>query len=183
MQLHPVAVILLGIAFGVDRDKQELACVLVSEQVFDYEPMKVQGVGSGPGISRGSKADASPWLIGAFRAEAMRRPPRSVQFGLFLSGAKLIDDAVFLSHLRKLAPEAIGGDMEAAGLYAAANRRNTPWIVAKAICDWADGRKAQNKEMNQRTAARASTELVLDVLERGAVTRTSAPADTQRLAL
>ena len=38
-------------------------------------------------------------------------------------------------------PEAIGGEMEGVGLSAAAIRSRVPWILAKSICDWADGQK------------------------------------------
>ena len=82
-----------------------------------------------------------------------------VHFGFFLTGEKLIDNAEFKASLLSRYPEAIGGDMEAAGIYAAAGKID--WIVVKAICDWADGKKG---ESHQALAAAASVSLVEYVL-------------------
>lgn len=51
--------------------------------------------------------------------------------------------------------EIIGGEMEGVGLAAALSRtNNSNWIVVKAICDWADGNKGEDKENRQRIAAK-----------------------------
>jgi nucleoside phosphorylase len=51
--------------------------------------------------------------------------------------------------------------MEGVGLAAAAVRHGVPWIIVKAICDWADGKK--HKE-HQSLAAAAAVSLVHHVL-------------------
>jgi hypothetical protein len=58
-------------------------------------------------------------------------------------------------------PQAVGGDMEGVGLAAAAVRNGVPWIVVKAICDWADGKKHKK---HQPLAAAAAVSLVNYVL-------------------
>lgn len=58
-------------------------------------------------------------------------------------------------------PDAVGGEMEAAGLYSAASELGTDWIVVKAICDWADGNKSDD---HRDLAAAASASLVHEVL-------------------
>ena len=40
--------------------------------------------------------------------------------------------------------------MEGTGVYAAAYRNKVDWILVKAICDWADGNKDQEKEVRQK---------------------------------
>jgi nucleoside phosphorylase len=57
--------------------------------------------------------------------------------------------------------QAVGGEMEGAGLYAAADSKNTAWILVKSICDWGDETK---HDMYQPLAAAAATSLVHHVL-------------------
>ena len=68
-----------------------------------------------------------------------------LSFGTILSGAKLVDSMDFRQQLRALEPEAIGGEMEGAGLYVACHDLKVDWILVKAICDFADGQKSRNK--------------------------------------
>jgi nucleoside phosphorylase len=51
--------------------------------------------------------------------------------------------------------------MEGVGLAAAAVRHGVPWILVKAICDWADGKKHKK---HQPLAAAAAVSLVHHVL-------------------
>jgi nucleoside phosphorylase len=61
-------------------------------------------------------------------------------------------------------PEAIGGDMEGAGLYAAAGVAKVDWILVKAICDWADGNKNDDA---QQLAAHNAADFVRHVIQLG----------------
>lgn len=93
-----------------------------------------------------------------------RRPDGTVagaKPGQILSGEKLVDSMEFKQQLLKKYPEAIGGEMEGAGLYAAAERAKVEWIIVKAICDWGDGNK---KKIYQNLAAAAAVSLVEHVL-------------------
>jgi len=56
--------------------------------------------------------------------------------------------------------------MEGAGLVAASGRLNTPWILAKAICDWGDGQKHSK---HQPLAAAAAASLVHHILSQRTV--------------
>ena len=57
--------------------------------------------------------------------------------------------------------------MEAAGLYAACAEADVDWVVVKAICDWADGKKQLNKEQRQKTAADNAARFVLHAIAQG----------------
>jgi hypothetical protein len=57
--------------------------------------------------------------------------------------------------------------MEGAGLYAVAQREKVDWILVKAICDYADGNKGQDKDKRQQTAARNAARFVFHVLNQG----------------
>ncbi len=166
--LSPIAVVMVGIAFGVNPEKQSIGDVLVSRQILEYEP---QRVGTEKGIlsriPRGDRPHASPWLIDRFRNADLYRdkPSYKVHFGLILSGEKLVDNLEFRQQLCELEPEAIGGEMEGAGLYVACQDAKVDWILVKSICDWADGHKDKNKDNQQQLAAHNAASFVLQVLQ------------------
>lgn len=170
--VRPSAIIMVGIAFGIDQAKQQIGDVLVAKQLFSYEP---QRVGTLPGseeevvIPRGDRATTSTRLLDRCEDGALSWPGNQarVQFGLILSGEKLIDHAPTVAKLRAQEREAIGGEMEGSGLYVAATQHKIDWILIKAICDWADGRKGEDKEARQALAAHNAASFVLHVLARG----------------
>lgn len=164
--LSPVAVIMVGIAFGIDEQKQQIGDVLVATNLRPYE---LQRVGTDDGqlqiTPRGDRPHSSPWLINLFRSADLSWKDSRVRFGEVLTGEKLVDNLGFRSGLRSIAPEAIGGEMEGAGLYAACHDSKVDWILAKGICDWADGKKAEDKDIRQRTAATNASAFVLHTLQ------------------
>ena len=94
-----------------------------------------------------------------------------VRPGLLLSGEKLIDDKDYRDQLIALQVEAVGGEMEGAGLYVASAEHKIDWIVIKAICDWADGNKSINKTQRQKIAAKNAAVFVVESLKYAALTR------------
>ncbi|MBN1438906.1 MAG: hypothetical protein JW929_05795, partial [Anaerolineales bacterium] len=178
-ELHPYAVIMVGIAFGVDKKNQSIGQVLVSENVRCYEIQRV-GTKNNKGIEiqpRGGAMPAATWLLGRFQAACEARNDLKTKPGLILSGEKLVDNKEFRDALLKFEPEAIGGEMEAAGMAAAAHDRQTSWILVKAICDWADGLKKIDKPRRQQLAARHAASLVFTALKLGGFTRS--PIETR----
>ncbi len=164
--LQPAAVVMVGIAFGVNEEKQTIGDVLVTEQLRLYD---LQRVGTSQGqpqlILRGDKPHASPWLINHFKSSVLLWEGAPVRFGVVLSGEKLVDNLDFRDQLRSLEAEAIGGEMEGAGMYVACQDKKVDWILMKAICDWADGNKAQDKEARQQTAAQNAAAFLLHGLQ------------------
>jgi nucleoside phosphorylase len=161
---RPKAVIMVGIAFGKDSKKQNVADVLIADQIISYE---LQRVGKKETIYRGSKREVGETLLNRFRNIdnwIFSRPDGSkskAYIGPLLSGEKLVDNLKFRSKLFKQFPEAIGGEMEGTGVAAASDRIGIEWILVKAICDWGDG--AKNKK-HQQLAAAASASIVKHVL-------------------
>jgi nucleoside phosphorylase len=152
-ELRPKQVIMVGIAFGIDSADVRLSEVLVGQRIMGYE---LQRVGTGRAIPRGERVSASPSLVGLFESAAHDWHGGRVKIGLLLSGDKLIDDIDFRNQLREIEPEAIGGEMEAVGLEAAARREHVDWIVVKACADFADGNKRARKAQRQKKAAAAA---------------------------
>jgi nucleoside phosphorylase len=137
----PHYIICCGICFGMKPDTQRLGDVIISEQVSMYEPGRMQDKHGQPEfISRGGKVFAGPTLLD--RARLVRRgwPEDRSHVGLVASGDKLVDSAPFKRFLLTVAPEAIGGEMESAGVFSSTIRLNKEGIVIKGICDWGENK-------------------------------------------
>lgn len=170
--LTPSAIIMLGIAFGLNPKRQQLGDILISRQLMLYELQRV-GTDANGGYqihARGDRPACSLRLLDRFRTGRDEWRGAPLHFGLVLSGDKLVDNQDFRNQLLQLEPEAIGGEMEGAGLYAAAQRHKVDWILVKAISDWADGRKRRGKATNQRLAAHNAAAFTLHVIGQGGVT-------------
>jgi nucleoside phosphorylase len=135
--IKPCAIIMVGIAFGAKPEKQKLGDILVSHQIMAYEPEK-EGKRR---ISRGVRVNASVPLLDVARNADLDWSEPKVHFGIILTGEKLVNNLAFRNRLITQEPEAVGGEMEANGLYLAASGSHVNWILVKAICDWADGTK------------------------------------------
>jgi nucleoside phosphorylase len=161
----PRVVIMIGIAFGKDQRKQRIADVIVASQVVSYEQQRV----GAEIIFRGPISPSNGTLLNRFENAAdwrFERPDKTscgLIVGPILSGEKLVDEPAFKRSLFDRFPQAVGGEMEGAGLCAATGRIGTAWILVKAICDWADGKKDSSQ---QPLAAAAATSLVLHILSR-----------------
>jgi nucleoside phosphorylase len=187
--LAPSNVIMVGIAFGVDAHKHHIGDILVSQQLRGYELQRYGTADDGTPsiILRGDRVTASVKLLDRFRTGYFDWPSRRgrwgkrVYFGTILSGETLIDNVDYRDQLRALEPEAIGGEMEGVGLYAAAHNAKVDWILVKAICDWADGnksgermavssngtsRKISTKDRDQKTAAENAAQFTMHVLRK-----------------
>lgn len=168
-EIKPKAVLLLGIAFGVDRSKQRLGDVIVAESVFPYE---LQRVGQKITINRGTEMQCGAILSERFRSrrsgwrlDCGNRQVK-VHQGQILSGEKLVDQKKFRDKLMKSFPLALGGEMEGAGAYSAAGREKVEMVLIKAICDWADGHK---NDLAQPFAAQAAVSLAKYILSKSDV--------------
>ena len=163
------AVIMVGIAFGKDPLKQEIGNVLISDRVIPFEP---QRIGEKSNEDRGQEHAARPVLLNRFRNffgwhfSAPNGRNCGYQVGPILSGEKLVDNHDFKKELFHRYPTAIGGEMEGAGVAAAAERAKCEWVIVKAICDWGDGTKSKH---HQGFAAAASVSLVEHVLNQPSV--------------
>jgi nucleoside phosphorylase/mRNA-degrading endonuclease RelE of RelBE toxin-antitoxin system len=187
--LAPSSVIMVGIAFGVDADKQRIGDILVSQQLRSYELQRYGTADDGKPtiILRGDRVTASAKLLDRFRSGVFDWPGRRgrwgkrVHFGTILSGQTLVDNVDFRDQLRELEPEAIGGEMEGVGLYTAAQTAKVDWILVKAICDWADGnksgekvvvsndkvsRKISTKDRDQKNAANNAAQFIMHILQK-----------------
>jgi len=158
----PMAVIMVGIAFGINPEKRNLGDILVSRQISAYDLQKIPETGEP--INRGDRVKASTKLLDRFRSGRIDWDGAEVHFGVILCGSKLIANKLFRDRLLVNEPEAIGGEMEGVGLYSAAIVKKVDWIIVKAISDWADGNK---DDTAQNAAALNATKFVYHIIRQG----------------
>lgn len=157
-------VIMPGIAFGRDEEKQRIGDILISETLSQYETAKEDQ--DGVTINRGHSVPASNVLLNRFSQESFWNDDNSgnkikISKCELLSGEKLVNDTKIKSSLFARFPNAKGGEMEGNGVYAACDKNKVDWIICKSICDWADGSK---DDRWQKLAANNSISYVSHVL-------------------
>ncbi|TQM50633.1 nucleoside phosphorylase [Arcticibacter tournemirensis] len=165
----PKVVLMVGIAFGGKPEKVRIGDVLISECVVNYQLIRVNEDGSH--TYRGQEGPASSLLLNRFvSADDWRF---NVKFddqdyeakhvhGLILSGEELVDNKDRKKELMTEWPDAIGGEMEGAGIYTACDGNSVSgWILVKGVCDYGDGDKGKNpnKDLFQEIAVRSSVNL------------------------
>lgn len=161
--LQPAWVIMCGIAFGFNEKKYRLGDVVVSRQVWSYEPAKLAKDRT---LYRGDKTTASGYLLQCFSEAAVRYEMQGnadcqICQGTYASGEKLVNDKDFRETLLSQEPELSAGDMEAAGLASVCTSRRKDWIVVKGISDLG----YQKEDAYQETAAGNAADFVVFTLE------------------
>lgn len=178
--IRPSAVLMVGIAFGMDAKKQAIGEVLVSRQLQMYELARMgTSAGGGKQINpRGDKVMASTQILSRLRLAEVGWTGRKIRYGVVLTGEKLVDNIDYRNELKSISGEAEGGEMEGAGLYTAAIERNIDWILVKGICDWADGNKGKNKSKRQALAAEQAVGFVFRAIQQGGFAVMNVPGRT-----
>ena len=101
--LTPSAVIMVGIAFGINAKKQSIGDILVSKRLLLYEKQRIGTEKSRQKIvQRGERPHASPWLLNLLRSADLYwdKKKAKVRFGLILSGEKLVDNYNYRQQLQ-----------------------------------------------------------------------------------
>jgi len=172
-EVNPVAVIMVGIAFGVDERRQRIGDVLVSQKILSYDAAKVK-----PGCTVYKEDVKEPGfqLLNAFRdsddwAYFIDGKRVAVFKGAILTGSRLINNLGFRNELiadfREYEP--IGGEMEAFGIYSVCRMHGvSEWIIIKAICDWAYD-KDTNKETYQKIASASAVDYCYHIFSQNAL--------------
>lgn len=160
--LNPELAIMGGIAFGANKNNQRIGDLLLSTQIWRYNPEKIMVDGS---IPRGDKNAASPHLIQMFETIVAGMTDIKMHSGLIVSGEKIVNNREFLTNkLIIKEPEMIGGDMEGAGFEAACHRKQIPWVLLKGICDWGYDKDTKSKIIDQEKAAVNSFRIIRDAI-------------------
>lgn len=177
-ELKPSCAVITGICYGLKPAEQAFREVLVSARIRDLDHVKLlQKDGEVTNLERGEVVSPSPWLLQAAKTaqwQWQRENDVSVHFGPMLSWNKLINAELVVSDLGERYPDAIGGDMEGTGFYAAVRWAGVEGILIKAISDF--GR--DKKDIHQRPAALNAARFVLHLVRVGALTNVGKRRDT-----
>ena len=172
----PELLLAVGIAFGVNEKKQHIGDVLVSTDVLDYEPARVEP--DGTFTRRGKPRETSRELTDRVKSLDLQRGGQpgwpTIRMGTIVSGAKLVDNEEYRDTLAALQEDIIGGEMEGAGILAACAGNDVDMTVVKAICDWGTEKNNPSKEEDQKKAAQNAAIVARAILEQGHLKRRSA---------
>ena len=160
--INPNYIIAIGICYGMDPSEVNPADIIVSEKVCDA----AMRIGAQP-HTRGNDYPASRKLLGIFSTSKMmgfemKRDDAGnsvkVKTGILISRPDLVDDAKYKELLKRACnePDALGGEMEGAGIMSFAYRINIKAIIIKAIGDYGDGNKAGMKGWKEFAAHAAA---------------------------
>lgn len=162
------AVVMVGICFGFDESKQQIGDIVVSTSIKNYETRRV---GAKQDIPRGNSYHADSCLLNAFSSLkqswnyiGIDGQSKNLLFGEYVSGEQLVDNLEARNKLHTETPEAKAGEMEGNGLVASCVNGHKPWILVKAICDYADGNKGEDKEQRQAVAAASAAHCCVQAL-------------------
>jgi nucleoside phosphorylase len=170
-QVRPDYLILTGIGYGLMPDEQRISEIMVSTQIRVLDHKEVADhpePGGGPiEFPRGPRPDASVTLVNrALAAEKDSWGGPRVHFGPMLTLNTRVSSRALHEYLRAAAPDAIGGDMEGSGIYAAGARGKVDWIVIKGISDWG-GHGGADRDV----AAAAAARFVVHMIAAGGLNR------------
>lgn len=169
-------IVQLGMAFGVDPNRQEIGDVLISRALIPYDCRRVLP-GSEPTGYRSDYSPAVPEsarssLVNQFeRHHVAHRSPFGVHFGAILSGSAQILSSAFRDELvremrRPGQDPIVGGEMEGIGLLSASTNITDPiWCVVKGISDFADDDRDSVIENSRSIACRNSATFALQALQ------------------
>ena len=163
------AIFAVGVACGVEG-KSDLLDVLVSKSITCYNASRYGTTKDGkPEILNRDMANlgTDPFIIGRFSTpphwpikdsplvNRLSKPPQ-MHMGLILIGDYLVDNKDLKEQLLKIfAKDAIGIEMEGAGLYHEYAQNDCKIMIVKAVCDFGDGLKDKSY---QPTAALLAAE-------------------------
>ncbi len=180
-----LAIVQIGMAFGIDPERQRPGDVLVSTSLIPYDNRDIKPAGRGrvkrwfygegfvTEYQQVTREPARPSLIELFRREQSQEHEFSVHLGAMLSGAARIHSGFFRNELVRSVPPGedliIGGEMEGVGLLAASATWDDPvWCVVKGISDFADENRDAVIEANRPVACRNAGLFVLSALSNDA---------------
>lgn len=168
------AIVQLGMAFGIDSEKQKRGDVLVSTSLVPYDRRNVL---AHEGHYRhdytpAARQMARESMVRLFHREAEKPGwPFNVHVGAILSGGAAISSTKFRNELRDgfpaLTEPIVGGDMEAVGLVSVPPSDGEPaWVMVKGISDFAEDDRPADFPEHRKLACTNSARFVLTALLR-----------------
>lgn len=131
--LNPKYVIMGGICAGLNPKKQKIGDILISDRICQYDFVKES---SETRILRGDIITSNRFLRERFEYEAESWNKCNVDSGLIVSSSVLANSEKYINHVLDELPDALGFEMEGAGLIQSCQLLQDKWVLVKSICDW-----------------------------------------------
>ena len=143
----PKLVVSLGVAFGINPERQHVGDVLVSKYICAYDAKNKRTDGSFA-LSKDAFFESDSRLMGGWMSplscEAFPTDDSRVSFHWYcdtiLSGGTVLSDVeerdMLAGEVKSKGYDVIGGEMEGNGVYYECRKEDIPCVVIKGICDW-----------------------------------------------
>lgn len=165
--LTPAAVVTVGIAFGLNQQKQKLGDIIISNRLLLNDRARARR--SQPASFRGERLQGSAWLLDYFKSSEMEWKGAKVRFGILLAGDSRDDDINYRDQLQSLGQEIIGEVRGCTEIFLACQAAKAEWVSVSAIGDWADGSNAGYEDAIRQHAADSSAAFVVHSLQHAAL--------------
>jgi HAD superfamily phosphoserine phosphatase-like hydrolase len=155
--INPDIIIMVGVAYGANKNTQKIGDVLISESIRSTDMLK--RLPHNQVENRNENFLAGEKIVNILTNLQIKGIEFNIIKGMIISGEALINDEEYKENLISIFKEdkenIIGGEMEGIGLASLLKRKNiNDWVLIKGISDWADGRKDENKDKNQHLAVK-----------------------------
>lgn len=167
--------VMVGIAYGANKDKQNIGDVLVSNAIQTSESIRISTDDNGKVRidDRNELLIPGEIIRNQFLSFDYDNREYEIHHGIFLCGEKLVDNADYKKELlnrfnkiKKCKESIIGGEMEGVGLaYSMASIDNLNWMVVKGISDFGDGKKKEDKAARQKLASENAVSFCANLFE------------------
>lgn len=166
------SVILLGMAFGIDQEKQQFGDVLVSTSIVPYDLRTVVSNETGGYnfcYEKQRRFSANQKLV-EFLKKNKTKEEYEIMFGAFLSGGSLIKSSSFRDELVAMIPASdepiIGGEMEGVALLSISSPDSPIWIIVKGVSDFADEHRDKYIDEMRPKACKNAASFVMKSLQK-----------------
>ena len=158
-------VIAIGICYGLDPDKSNLGDIIIGKSIHDISHTHAKSKGKGTKFIHKQRYFGKE-LCGIFKQHDTYRvtPKATVTIhrepdDCLVTETTRVTDPERKKNILDQLPNALGGEMEAAGIFQAAEEgvhKFDEWIVVKAIADWGDEKKPECKPWKKFSAVAAA---------------------------
>ncbi len=164
---NPSYVIAVGIAAGLNENKQNRGDVLVPDMVQDTEMVRLNA--DGTTTDRNRPYHVFSKLIDQIKTMDITCKQNldwpTIHFGPLLCGNALLDHGPSREKIKTDHAKGVGYEMEAVGIASTAERNDIRWLIVKGISDWGDGTKTKDKSKYQKLAAENAAMVARKIIE------------------
>ena len=166
-EINAQYVIAIGICYGMKQDKTNIGDTIVAERIMDTSSKRAAGDKL---LARPQEYMCGRKLCNIFSQKQGFKQEKGdgtnvvIHYGMLVSENTLVASQEYKEDISEQISQALGGEMEGAGLMTAAEKRKYEGIVIKAIADWGNKDKELYRKW-QKFAVVGAAKYVLYHLE------------------